>query len=162
MINRIPEGPEASATDQARRDAAEVVEKGKEQARSFAGNAKEKGDGAITAAGEELDGLTDAIDAAAEHLSDDDKDSLSRYAHQLSDEIASLGKALQNKSVDELAGDVRALARQNPIGYLLGSIALGFALSRFAKASDDPATEDAVRDARASGPSMNVPGGRYE
>lgn len=84
---------------------------------------------------EEADALSDAIDAAAQNLDDQDREGLARYARQLSMQMADAAGQLEARSVDELASDAKRLARHNPALFMLGSIAVGFGLSRFFKAS---------------------------
>lgn len=51
------------------------------------------------------------------------------------DSIEDFAGMLQNKSPDELARDVQTFARQNPMPFLLGCAAAGFAVSRLFRAS---------------------------
>lgn len=84
---------------------------------------------------EEADSLSDAIDAAASNLDDHDREGLARYAREVSSKLANAAEQLEGRSVDELASDAKRLARNNPALFMLGSIAIGFGLSRFFKAS---------------------------
>lgn len=102
----------------------EVVEEAREQAQA---GQQQLADGA--------DALSDAIDAAASNLDDHDREGLARYARELSSNLASAAGQLEGRSVDQLAGDAKRLARNNPALFMLGSIAVGFGLSRFFKAS---------------------------
>lgn len=81
------------------------------------------------------DALSDAIDAAASNLDEHDREGLARYARELSSNLANAAGQLEGRSVDELANDAKRLARNNPALFMLGSIAVGFGLSRFFKAS---------------------------
>ncbi|MDO8908529.1 MAG: hypothetical protein Q7W55_08520 [Pseudohongiella sp.] len=81
------------------------------------------------------DALSDAIDAAASNLDEHDREGLARYARTLSSNISDMAGQLERRSVDELATDAKQLARNNPALFMLGSIAVGFGLSRFFKAS---------------------------
>lgn len=81
------------------------------------------------------DSLSDAIDAAASKLDDHDRAGLARYARDLSGHLADAAGRIEGRSVDELANDARRLARNNPALFMIGSIAIGFGLSRFFKAS---------------------------
>lgn len=84
---------------------------------------------------DEADNLSDAIDAAAANLDDNDREGLARYARELSSNLSNAAGQLEGRSVDELASDAKHLARNNPALFMLGSIAVGFGLSRFFKAS---------------------------
>lgn len=81
------------------------------------------------------DALSEAIDAAASSLDHHDREGLARYARELSSNLASAAGQLEGRSVDELARDAKRLARNSPALFMLGSIAVGFGLSRFFKAS---------------------------
>jgi hypothetical protein len=99
---------------------------------------------------EGADALSDAIDAAAANLDDHDREGLARYARKLSSDIANAATQLEGRSVDELANDAKQLARKNPALFMLGSIAVGFGLSRFFKASAERDHQD--HDARRATP----------
>ncbi len=91
---------------------------------------------------DEADALSDAIDAAASNLDDDDREGLARYARELSRHLSTAAGQLENRSVDELASDAKRLARNNPALFMLGSISVGFGLSRFFKASAERDHQD--------------------
>lgn len=86
---------------------------------------------------DEADALSDAIDAAASNLDDNDREGLAHYARELSSNLSDAAGQLEGRSVDELANDAKRLARKNPAMFMLGSIAVGFGLSRFFAASTD-------------------------
>lgn len=84
---------------------------------------------------DEANTLSDAIDAAASKLDDQDREGLARYARELSSNLANAAEQLEGRSIDELANDAKQLSRNNPALFMLGSIVVGFGLSRFFKAS---------------------------
>jgi hypothetical protein len=102
------------ASKEARQRGKEKLEKGKE------------------AAAEQVQQLAGAVGDVAGRLQND---TLAGYASDLGQRISRFADGLQQRSVDELAEEARALARRNPTVFLLGSVALGVALSRFLKAS---------------------------
>lgn len=124
-----------AAKETLKEDAEKLKERAEKEAEKLSERAEAEADEALTRAGSEIDALTGAIDAAAESLSDADRGGLAQYARQLSDQLSRLAEDLQEKSASDLAQDAQKLAKENPTGFLLGSIALGFGLSRFAKAS---------------------------
>lgn len=99
--------------------------------------AREKAEAGQHQVADEADALSDAIDAAASSLDDHDREGLARYARELSSNLASAAGQLEGRSVDELAKDAKRLARNNPALFMLGSIGVGFGLSRFFKASSE-------------------------
>lgn len=90
--------------------------------------------GLVEAAGQ-ADTLARALGDTADRLRGDNQDSLASYATHMASSITSLAERLRRSSVDELAGDARRLAHDNPALFLAGSVALGFGLTRFLKAS---------------------------
>ncbi|AMC99709.1 hypothetical protein [Halomonas chromatireducens] len=131
-----------------------IDEDTREAKREVGAEAREKAEAGQHRLADETDALSDAIDAAASSLDDQDREGLARYARELSSNLAKAAEQLEGRSVDELANDAKRLARDNPALYMLGSIAVGFGLSRFFKASaerdhDDDGTyrnDDTSRD----------------
>ena len=60
---------------------------------------------------------------------------MSHYVSDIAQSMVDLADNLRGKSVDELVGEVNRLARNNPGLFIAGSVALGFGLTRFARAS---------------------------
>jgi ElaB/YqjD/DUF883 family membrane-anchored ribosome-binding protein len=60
---------------------------------------------------------------------------IGQYAHQAADMLDRLSDGLRTKSVDELLDDARMLIRANPAVAIGVAAAVGFALSRFLKAT---------------------------
>ena len=91
----------------------------------------------------------DAVEEAARSVREKHPDgmaaSLSDYAIDAAHRVSEFAESLRGRSVDELAGDVRSMARNNPAVFLAGSVAVGFALARFLRASG------AVRPSDGSG-----------
>jgi len=132
--NRVKHSAAAKA-DEVKAQGEAKADEVKAKASEAVDGAKADADQRLNDASKPVDDFSQAVDAAAEQLSDQDRESLAGYARQLSGSIGELAENLQSKSIDDLANDAKALARNNPNGFLLGSIALGFGLSRFAKAS---------------------------
>ncbi len=119
-----------TATQKIKEDAQDVK-------REIGARAREKAEAGQHGLAHEVDALSGAIDAAASNLDDQDRQGLARYARELSSNLASAAGQLEGRSVDELANDAKRLARNNPALFMLGSIAVGFGLSRFFKASGE-------------------------
>lgn len=130
-----------SPKDKIKQDAKDVKREATSRAREQAEAGQHKVAG-------EVDALSDAIDAAASNLDDHDREGLARYARQLSTNLASAAGQLEDRSVDELAKDAKRLARDNPALFMLGSIAVGFGLSRFFKSSAEHDHQDSDNAAR--------------
>jgi len=81
---------------------------------------------------EKLAGVAERI---SEELKDQDQESLADYAGQLAGSMKSFADGLRQRNLDELVKDAQQVARNNPTLFLMGSVAVGIALSRFLKAS---------------------------
>lgn len=120
---------------QARTDLREGKERAKEAARRAAAEGKDELEAQSEVAAARVDDVADAIGSAASRLDELEHEGLAEYANQMASALSNMSQKLRDKSVDELAHDVSDLARRNPALFLLGSVALGVGLSRFAKAT---------------------------
>ena len=139
------------ASDQSHTSGAEsrpqaMLDEGRQQAREAGREAANIGREQLQAgAGRAAEGVGDfaeAIGSAANRLSELHHEGLADYANRLSSQLNQVSDRLRSKNVDELAGDVRRLAERNPALFLLGSVAIGIGLSRFAKASREQSLMD--------------------
>lgn len=112
-----------------------IKEDARDAKREVTTKAREKAETGKQRLADEADSLSDAIDAAASNLDDHNREGLARYARKLSSNLANAAGHIEGRSVDELANDVKRLSRNNPALFMLGSIAVGFGMSRFFKAS---------------------------
>lgn len=113
----------------------------KSKATELAQEAKQRGqkqlDTAKKAAVDQAQKVAGVIEQASAELGRHDQQTLARYTGEFADSIKTLADTLNTRSIDELGTDSLRLARQNPTLFLLGSVAIGFALSRFVKASSE-------------------------
>ena len=79
--------------------------------------------------------LAGVVDRISEELKDQNQESLADYAGQLAGSMKDFAESLRQRNLDELVKDTQQLARNNPTLFLMGSVAVGLALSRFLKAS---------------------------
>lgn len=105
------------ATENVRRKARSRLEEGKDTAAAAA------------------DDTRSALEAAGSRLSEQGHETLAQAAYQASERISTLAEYIETHSLDELTQEARRLARSNPALMIAGGVALGFALSRFFKAS---------------------------
>jgi len=82
-----------------------------------------------------LDGLAQEVHDAAGNLEQQVGPQVAQYAHRAADALDELSASLRNKSVDELMDDVQGYMRRSPAVAIGAAVAVGFALSRFLKAS---------------------------
>ncbi|MPZ75595.1 MAG: hypothetical protein GEU77_03650 [Deltaproteobacteria bacterium] len=121
-------GSETIDTGKMKSVAADVVDEAKSRGRKQFEAGKDK-------AAEQTEKLAGAVDRIAEDLDEGEQQSLADYAGQLAGSMRHFAENLRGRSLDDLIGDTQQLARNNPTGFLMGSVAVGIALSRFLKAS---------------------------
>ncbi len=113
---------------EAQQHAARMSEQAKQQARQRLDQGKET----ISA---KMEKVAHAARAAASDLDEQDQSGLSTYVSSMADSLNSFAGSLRDKNADELVHQVTGMARRNPGLFIAGSIAVGFGISRFAKAS---------------------------
>ena len=74
-----------------------------------------------------------------------------RTMSQIASGLADVSETIRGKDLSELSGDLSAFARRNPVAFLGGAALLGFAATRFAKATR-PVAEPAARGTYAATP----------
>lgn len=84
-----------------------------------------------------------ALLSASEDLDGTFQGEIFRHA---ADGLQSLSDDIRGKSIGEIIGDVAAYARRHPATYLGGALLVGFALTRFMRASADPRYHHYDRD----------------
>lgn len=130
---------ERQSTREVKQQAKSDLESGKKRAQEAARDVTEQGKEKLMEqsdrAASGVDDFADAVGSAASRLSELEHEGLADYAHQLSSFLSDMSSTLRNKNVDDIARDVREVAQRNPALFLLGSVAVGLGLSRFAKAS---------------------------
>src|SRR4051812_28419828 len=124
-------GP-SSTTEQAK-------EKAQETAQQAAGQAKnritEQVDQRSTDAGHRVSSMAEDARSVAEQLRNQGKDQPAKLAEQAAQRAESLGEYLKNSDGDAILRDVEDFGRRQPWAVIAGGLALGFAASRFLKAS---------------------------
>lgn len=123
-----------------------VIDKVKSEASGVAEDVKRQGQEQFEArkhtAADQTEKLAGVVDRVAGELKDQDQQSLADYAGQLAGSMKSFAENLRQRSLDELVRDTQQLARNNPTLFLMGSVAVGIALSRFLKASSERTPTD--------------------
>jgi hypothetical protein len=109
-------------------DTSEVMDKAKQAGEQRLGAGKQ------TAAAQ-AHKVAGVFDQASSQFRQDDLPKFAEYASEIGNSIKNFADNLQNRSINDLVEDTRGFARRNPAMFLLGSIALGVAVSRFLKAS---------------------------
>jgi hypothetical protein len=129
---------EGTATDarQAAQDAAgQAQEKAREAAGQAKGRAREEVDRRSTETGQRVSSTAGDVRSVGEELRKQGKEGPARMADQVADRADRLGSYLQESDADRILRDVEDFGRRQPWAVVAGGIVLGFAASRFLKAS---------------------------
>lgn len=94
---------------------------------------KSQADGAKASVAGEVKDVANALRRASQDLRDGSAQE--RTLGQIANGLADASDALRDKDLGEIIAAVSAVARKNPMLFLGGAVVLGFAASRFAKAS---------------------------
>jgi hypothetical protein len=131
--------PESGVADQATDKAQQVAGQAKEKAQEAAGEAKgrirEQVDQRSTEAGKQVSTTSGDLRSVSHELRKQGKDTPARLAAQAADRTERLGSYLAESDADRILHDVEDLARKQPWALVAGGLLVGFAASRFLKAS---------------------------
>jgi hypothetical protein len=152
----VPQGQAGQGADgvqdKAREAAGQAQEKAQEAAGQAKGKVRDQVDQRSTQAGEQVHSAAQDARSVAEELRSKGKEQPAKYAEQAADRVERLGSYLKDSDGDKILGDVEDFARRQPMAVLAGGLALGFATSRFLKASS------AKRYQTSGGSSRGFPG----
>jgi hypothetical protein len=116
-----------------------AIDKAKSEAAGLAQDVKRQGQEQFETrkhtAADQAEKLAGVVERVSDELKDQDQESLADYAGQLAGSMKNFADNLRQRNLDELVNDTQQLARNNPTLFLMGSVAVGIALSRFLKAS---------------------------
>jgi len=130
-----------AAADQAAREtrdaAADLGQRARTTARDAAGKvsrgAQDMAHKAQDSAADEVKDVASALRTAAEELRNGSPQQ--RTFSQIADGLADVSDSMRDKDMGEMMHDLNSFARRNPVVFLGGAALLGFAATRFAKAS---------------------------
>jgi gas vesicle protein len=131
------------AAGQAKDAAQEKVQEVAGQAKEKAGEAKEQASGKLreqvdqrsSQAGEQVTTAASDLKSVGEELRKQGKDTPAKLADQAAERTERLGTYLSESDADKILSDVEDFARKQPWAVVAGGLVLGFAASRFLKAS---------------------------
>jgi hypothetical protein len=128
-----------SATDQVKDQVRDKAQVAQDKARGALGQARgrlsDQVDQRSTQAGERVAGTASDVRSIAEELRNQGKDAPANLAEQVANQADRVGDYLKEASGDRLLRDVEDFARRQPMLVAAGGLVLGFAASRFMKAS---------------------------
>ena len=127
-------GP-SSTTEQAKEKAQETAQQAKRGVR-------DQVDQRSTEAGTRVGAMAQDARSVAEELRRQGKDQPAKLAEQAADRAASLGSYLERSDGDTILRDVEDFGRRRPWAVIAGGVVLGFAASRFLKASSSRRSEE--------------------
>jgi hypothetical protein len=121
---------------QAMQDAAgQAQEKAQQAAGQAKGKAREQIDQRSTEAGQRVSATAGDVRSVGDELRKQGKDGPARMADQVADRAERLGGYLQESDSDRMLSDIEDFGRRQPWAVVAGGLVLGFAASRFLKAS---------------------------
>jgi hypothetical protein len=133
------EGAGGSTTDQVKDQVRDKAQAAQDTARGALGQARgrlsDQVDQRSTQAGERIAGTAGEVRSVAEELRRQGKDGPAALAEQVAGQADRVGDYLKGASGDRLLRDVEDFARRQPLLVAAGGLVLGFAASRFLKAS---------------------------
>src|SRR4051794_39548237 len=116
-----------------------TTEQAKEKAQEVKGQAKnrvsQQVDDRSTQAGQQVSSAAGDARSIAEELRNQGKEQPAKLAEQAAQRVESLGDYLQRSDGDTILRDVEDFGRRQPWAVIAGGVVLGFAASRFLKAS---------------------------
>jgi hypothetical protein len=140
----------AQTTGQAKEQVKQQADQAKQQAQQAGGQAKqrlrEQVDQRSTDVGQRVGSTAQDVRSVADELRNQGKDQPAKLAEQAADRVERVGGYLRESDADRILSDVEDFGRQKPWAVALGGVALGFAASRFLKASSTRRYEELRRD----------------
>jgi hypothetical protein len=144
------------AKEKAQEAAGQAKEKAQEAKQQVGGRVREQVDQRATQVGEQVASTASDLRSVGEQLRSDGKDQPAKLAEQAAERTERLGSYLRDSDADTILGDVEDFARRQPWAVVAGGLALGFAASRFLKASSSERYQQSRQrgqiDARAASP----------
>ncbi len=119
------------AKSEAKELASSAAEEAKRRGRDAADRAKEE-------AADRAEQFASTLESTAEELeTTDGGEMLSGYGRSMAELMRRLAGGLREHEIEEFAGQLATFARRNPASFLAGSVAIGFGVSRFLKATSE-------------------------
>jgi hypothetical protein len=126
-------------SDQVKDRAADVAGQAQEKAQQAAGQARDQVrtqiDQRSTDAGRRVNEQGSDLRAVGDQLREQGKDGPAKLADQAANQVEKAGNWLTESDADKILSDIENAARKNPWAVAASGLALGFAASRFLKAS---------------------------
>jgi len=125
--------------DEAQDKAQEVAGQARDRAQEMAGQARgqmrQQLDSRSTQAGEQVGSTAQDLRSVSEELRNQGKETPAKLADQAADRVEQIGGYLRDSDADRILNDIEDFGRRQPLAVAAAGLALGFAASRFLKAS---------------------------
>ncbi|HEX8854906.1 MAG TPA: hypothetical protein VF752_04835 [Thermoleophilaceae bacterium] len=131
------QGAGEKAKETAQQAAGQAQEKAQEVAGQARGRVREQVDQRSSQVGRQLSQSAQDARSIGEQLRRQGKDGPARLADQAANRAERVGGYLENSDGDKLLRDVEDFGRRQPVAVVLGGLVIGFAASRFLKASSE-------------------------
>jgi hypothetical protein len=128
-------GPSARIDDPSDSTAQQAKDKAQQAAGQARRGIRDQVDTRSTDAGHRVSGMAEDVRSVGDELRKQGKDQPAKLADQAARRAESLGDYLKRSDGDTILRDVEDLGRRQPWAVIAGGLALGFAASRFLKAS---------------------------
>ena len=138
-------GPSARTDDPSDSTAQQAKDKAQQAAGQARRGLRDQVDTRSTDAGQRVSGVAQDVREVADQLRGQGKDQPARLAEQAAQRADSLGEYLKRSDGDTILRDVEDFGRSQPWALVAGGLALGFAASRFLKASSSRRYESSNR-----------------
>jgi hypothetical protein len=139
----------AGATDQVKDQVREKAQVAQDKARGALGQARgrlsDQVDQRSTQAGDRVAGTASDVRSIADELRNQGKDGPANLAEQVANQADRVGDYLKGASGDRILRDVEDFARRQPMLVAAAGLAVGFAASRFLKASSSRRYQSSYR-----------------
>tara|TARA_R110002049_G_scaffold10127_3_gene50447 strand:+ start:155417 stop:155932 length:516 start_codon:yes stop_codon:yes gene_type:complete len=150
--SNAPKGQGEELKQMARDVATETMNTGARVADTVASEASNYANQAKDTAADEVKDVASALRAAASDLRRGSPQE--RTFSQIADGLADASEAVRGKDLSEIMGDLNGFAKRNPLVFLGSAALIGFAATRFAKASGEATSS---RDGSPSEYAMDRP-----
>jgi len=139
--------PHTGSESEIQRELERTKREASELASSTADAAKRRGresaDRMKDTAAERAEELASALESTADDLDESDGgEMIAGVERSLAELMRRFAGGLREHEIEEFAGQLATFARRNPATFLAGSVALGFGVSRFLKATSTRSVED--------------------
>ncbi len=142
--------PDQSPTPKGADGAQEHLHNLSEEAGSAVGELKEQGtqhyEHYRDMAADQIEGLVEGAQSAASAMEGHDTLGLAQGLADAASSLGAFADRMRNKSAEQLLQEGARVARENPALFLAGTVAVGFALSRFLRASSSGASASSEAD----------------